>query len=153
MAGWLHTLAWPLRQLTAGHTVKWTDKLMMTCERHASPLAIHFLLHDTDDVLMGRGYVKLCSQHTNWTKLQFANYSYEYRLSNGRVHSGRTDWAPTVLVSLQPIKSWRRRAWSVNVSCKRVDLLQVSYSVHLLWMNLKSTATSDDVDVSVRRGV
>ena len=40
--------------------------------------------------------VKVCSQHVNWTGLQ-----------HGSVHSTRTDWAPTVLLSLQPIKLWR----------------------------------------------
>jgi len=36
--------------------------------------------------------------------------------SNESLRSARTDWAPTVLVSLQPIKSWRWRAWPINAS-------------------------------------
>ena len=51
-------------------------------------------------------------------------------LSDGSVHSAQTGWAPTDLVSLQPIKSWRWRAWPMNASCNWVDLLQVS-SVHV----------------------
>ena len=42
------------------------------------------------------------------------------------IHVLRTDRALTVLVSLQPIKSWRCRALQMNVSCNWIDLLQVS---------------------------
>jgi len=62
--------------------------------------------------------IKVCLQHVNWT-----DSICEYVHSNGSVHSARTDWAPTVLVSLQPVKSWR---WPMSVSCNWVDLLQVS---------------------------
>jgi len=37
-----------------------------------------------------------CSQHMNWTRLQFANSSAN---SHIRIHVFRTRWAPTVLVS------------------------------------------------------
>jgi len=57
------------------------------------------------------------------------------------VHSTRTGWAPTVLVSLQPIKSWRWRAWPVNASFNWADLRQVS-SVHALWTSLYALSTS-----------
>jgi len=50
-----------------------------------------------------------------------------YAYSNESVlNSGWTDWAPTDLVSLQPIKSCRWRSWPVNASCNWVDLLQVN---------------------------
>jgi len=52
--------------------------------------------------------------------------SSEPMYSNGSVHSARTNWAPTVLVSRQPIMSWRLRTWPMNASCNWVDLLQVS---------------------------
>jgi len=55
--------------------------------------------------------VKVCSQHIKWTE---QNSRSEHVHSNGSVHSARTDWAPTVLVSLQPIKSWRWRAWPLR---------------------------------------
>ena len=42
------------------------------------------------------------------------------------IHMFRTNWAPTVLVPLQPIKSWRWRARPMNASCNWVDLLQIS---------------------------
>jgi len=50
----------------------------------------------------------------------------------------RTDWASTVPISLQPIASWRWRAWPVNTSCNNwVDLLQAgqvsSVSVQFMW--------------------
>jgi len=38
----------------------------------------------------------------------------------------RTDWALTVLVSLQLTQSWRWRAWPLNASCNWVNLLQFS---------------------------
>ena len=37
-----------------------------------------------------------------------------------------TDWALTDLVLLQPINSWRWRAWPMSASSNWVDLLQVS---------------------------
>ena len=52
----------------------------------------------------------------------------------------RTDWASTVPVSLQPIASWRWRAWPMNTSCNWVDLLQAGQfsfsSVYVLRTNL-----------------
>jgi len=42
------------------------------------------------------------------------------------IHVFRTDWALTVLVSLQLTKSWRWRAWPLNASCNWVNLLQFS---------------------------
>jgi len=70
----------------------------------------------------------------NRTELEFANWSSEHMFSNVSVHSAWTDWAPTVLVSLQPIKSWRWRAWPI---CSWVDLLQIGsvrFSLfHVLW--------------------
>jgi len=70
-------------------------------------------------------------QHMNRTEL---NRSSEHMFSNVSVHSAWTDWAPTVLVSLQPIKSWRWRAWPI---CSWVDLLQIGsvrFSLfHVLW--------------------
>jgi len=50
----------------------------------------------------------------------FANSSVYNRIG---IYEPRTRWAPTVLVSLQPIKSWRWRAWPMNASCNWVDLL------------------------------
>ena len=64
----------------------------------------------------------VCPQHIYWTEL---NSSCEHVCSNGSVHSARTDWAPTVLVSLQPIKSWRWRVWPTNLSSNSSKLLQV----------------------------
>ena len=53
----------------------------------------------------------------------------------------RTDWASTVPISLQPIASWRWRAWPVNTSCNNwVDLLQAGQfsfsSVYVMRTNL-----------------
>jgi len=39
------------------------------------------------------------------------------------VHRVRTDWALTVLVLLQPIKSWRWRTWPANVSSLQLGRL------------------------------
>jgi len=56
------------------------------------------------------------------------NSSSEHVHSSGSVHSARTDWALTVLVSLQPIKSWRwREWWPMNASSNWVDFLQIAY--------------------------
>ena len=71
--------------------------------------------------------IKVCLQRLNWTETN----SWTRVFQCGSVHSARTDWAPTDLVSLQPIKSWRRSARPMNASYNRVDLLQVS-SVQLV---------------------
>jgi len=63
------------------------------------------------------------------------------------VHSTRTIWAPTVLVSLQPIESWRWRAWPMNASCNWVDLLPVSsvqFSSYAVYTLTKVTACTGD---------
>ena len=52
-----------------------------------------------------------------------------------------TDWAPTVLVSLQPIKSWRWRGPPVNASCNWVDLLHDT-SVHFSLSAVNTTLLS-----------
>ena len=46
-------------------------------------------------------------------------------VSNGSVFTAH-ELADVRLVSLQPIKSWRWRAWPMNASCNWVDLLRVS---------------------------
>jgi len=78
--------------------------------------------------------IKVCLQRLNWTETN----SWTRVFQCGSVHSARTDWAPTDLVSLQPIKSWRRSARPMNASYNRVDLLQVSKfsSVGVLWTSL-----------------
>ena len=55
--------------------------------------------------------VKICSQRINRTELQFCIPKA------ASVHSTRSDWAPTVLVSPQPIKSWRWRASDQSACC------------------------------------
>jgi len=67
--------------------------------------------HCNDQTLTPFSYI--CSEHANWIKLQLGTIFY----SNGSIHSAWTDWAPTALVSLQPIKSWH---WPINVSCNWV---------------------------------
>ena len=68
--------------------------------------------------------------HSTWTALswfQFANWSSPTPVWTAALeYTSWTRWAPTVLVSLQPVKSWRWCAWPMNASCKWVDLLQVS---------------------------
>ena len=61
--------------------------------------------------------------HSTLTEL---NSGSDRVYSNGSVCSARIDWAPTVLVSLQPIKSWRWRAWPMKAMCNWVGLLSVS---------------------------
>jgi len=70
--------------------------------------------------------VKICSQHMAWTEP-----NYELRCEqpywNARTRVESCDWSSTVLVSLQPIESWRWRLWRMNESrrsCNWVDLLQ-----------------------------
>ena len=53
--------------------------------------------------------------------------------SSTGIHALRTYQALTVLVSVQPIKSWRWRAWPMNASCDWVDLFS---SVHVPWTSL-----------------
>jgi len=64
--------------------------------------------------------VPLKPVQSTWTELNC--------VANGRteIHVFRTDRAPTVLVSLQPIVARHRRAWPMNVSCIWVDLSQTS---------------------------
>ena len=78
--------------------------------------------------------VNVCSQHMsclNRTELQLRTRVLQWQCSQ------HTNWALTVLVSLQPIKSWRWCAWPMNASCNWVGLLQVSSvhfsAVHVLW--------------------
>ena len=73
--------------------------------------------------------VKACLQHLKWTELK---PSTDRVYSNDSVHSTHSDWALTILVSLQPIKSRSGCAWPKNVSCNRVDLPQFS-SIRALW--------------------
>jgi len=66
--------------------------------------------------------------HSTWTDLNWSSRTAVLDTcfsEAGSVHSARADWAPTVLVSLQPIKSWRRRACPMNASCNWVNLLLV----------------------------
>jgi len=78
-----------------------------------------------------RQAVKARSKHMNWTEL---NYGTELELRNKQPHVNsririgvlRISQEQSVLVSLQPIKSWCRRAWPMNVSCIWVALLSVS---------------------------
>jgi len=58
----------------------------------------------------------------NWTELELRNKQPHV---NSRIRI-RISQAQSVLVSLQPIKSWCRRAWPMNVSCIWVALLSVS---------------------------
>ena len=44
-------------------------------------------------------------------------------LSNRSMHVTQTDWAPTVLVLLQPVESWRWHVLPMNVSFNWVNLL------------------------------
>ena len=64
-----------------------------------------------------RHTVKVCSQRVNSTP--FRELEVWTLVSNGSVHSARTDWAPDVRIghSLQPIKSWRWRTWPMSASC------------------------------------
>ena len=80
--------------------------------------------------------------------------------SSGSVHSTRTDWAPSVLVSLQPLKSWRWRTCVMNALCNWVDWLFLFYLfillgtreqsnlplslVHALWTSLNSPRDCKD---------
>ena len=70
--------------------------------------------------------VKICSQHMAWTEPNYElRCEQPYWNARTRVESG--DRSPTVLVSLQPIESWRWRLWRMNESrrsCNWVDLLQ-----------------------------
>jgi len=74
----------------------------------------------------GSDCVKICSQHMAWTEP-----NYELRCEqpywNARTRVESCDWSSTVVVSLQPIESWRWRLWRMNESrrsCNWVDLLQ-----------------------------
>jgi len=68
----------------------------------------------------------VCSQHMNWTK-----WNCEHVYSSGSVHSARTGWAPTDLVSLQPAKShvtsehvtWLGRPTGASSPCPPLPLL------------------------------
>ena len=89
--------------------------------------------------------VDVCWQHMNWTGLNRTGFrqqefcsTCEHTLSTARVHSARTGRAPTVLVSLQPIK-WRHRT-----SCNWVVAGRFSWVVvHVLWTDLQSTLPDD----------
>jgi len=81
-----------------------------------------WVLSQTSEIILWQGVV------TRQEKgMERGEKTKERKLSSGNVHSAQTDWAPSVLVSLRPIK-WRRRAWPVNAPCRPnwVDLLQVS---------------------------
>ena len=116
-------------------------------------------------VLFGRwglgwcyGSFHLCTKRVRWhTKLPVCDPRQQVPRSNWTQHVNssslwvhcepprwmigiqvfRTDWALTVLVSLQLTQSWRWRAWPLNASCNSVNLLQVSSvqfsSVRALW--------------------
>ena len=80
-----------------------------------------------------------------WTELDWTGFrqqefcsSCEHMLSTASAHGTRTDRAPTVLVSLQPIK-WRRR-----LSCNWVVAGRFSWVVvHVPWTDLQSTLPDD----------
>jgi len=55
--------------------------------------------------------VKVCTQRMNWTEVKS---SCECAYSTRSVQSARTDWASTVPISLQPVKSRRRLAWPMK---------------------------------------
>jgi len=77
---------------------------------------------------------EVCLQRTNWTEL---NSCSEHVYFNGSVDSAPTDRAPTVLVSLQPIMSWRERdQWrsscvTGSTCCRPVQFHVLSTSSYL----------------------
>ena len=85
--------------------------------------------------------VKLCSQHMKRTQTKSTS---QQSYSNRSVYSALTDRAPTVLVLLQPIKSWRWRARRpMNASCNWVDMLQFGHFLRCEQVFIHYNGSSD----------
>ena len=77
--------------------------------------------------------------HSTWTGLSWTPVCEQ---PHWNIYVSRTRRAPTVLVSLPPIKSWRWRSWPKRVVTRRVTVSICCMSVqfrsvrHVLWTSL-----------------
>ena len=69
-------------------------------------------------------HLKVCSQHTNWTELQFWTNAFQWKRSQ------RLNWlstnCPSFAAANQVVTHWRWRTWPTNASRNWVNMFQVS---------------------------
>ena len=107
------------------------DDRGQTDSANALTLTVALILTYDNDFHSSMSYSMVmihASKHERGCLVHFVRPAMQHTAKRRKgIHSARTDWAPAVLVSLQPIKlSWRcRRAWPMNASCNWVRSGQV----------------------------